>query len=243
MAHSILSQLKEMVVLLGINLKVKMGNLIELLRVMIRYYPTLRFLKIDTSLLFSYFLTNPFRLSKHFLIQRGEREVYTYGETPLTTLELITRECGLSNRDIVFELGCGRGRTCFWLNQFIGCSVVGIDYVPAFIEKAQSIKNYFHVQGVTFRLEDLFQADLKGATVIYLYGTCFSAASINLLIERFSQLPEGIKIITVSYALTEYQPDAPFQVLKQFMAPFTWGKTDVYLQVKKRIGKRKKNFP
>jgi SAM-dependent methyltransferase len=232
MFQFIFSKIKENFFLLLINLKVKLTNLIEFIFVCFKYYRHFHFLKIDAALLFSYLPTNPFRLSKRFLLERGESDVYTYGETPLTTLDLISHICNLSKDDVVFELGCGRGRTCFWLNQFIGCTVVGIDYVPVFIEKGQKIKDRFHIQGVSFRLEDLFQADLTGATVIYLYGTCFSESSIDLLIENFKQLPEGTKIITVSYPL-EYRPEAPFQIVKQFTAPFTWGTTDVYLQLKK----------
>ena len=81
-------------------------------------------------------------------------------------METIARTCGLTAQDVVLEMGCGRGRTCFWLNEFIGCRVIGIDYVPAFIEKAQKVKERFHVKTVEFRLEDLFQADLKGVSVI-----------------------------------------------------------------------------
>jgi hypothetical protein len=232
MARSFLSKIKETLILLWINLKVKAINLVEYGRVVIHYYPHAHFAKIDTALLLSYLFSNPFHISKRFLIEKGEREVYTYGETPLTTMDLIARQCDITSQDVVFELGCGRGRTCFWLNQILGCSAVGIDYVPAFIEKAQKIKDRFQVQRVSFRLEDLFQANLKGATVIYLYGTCFSAAYIDLLIERLSKLPEGTKIITASYALTEFQPGAPFRIIKQFSVPFTWGETDVYLQEK-----------
>lgn len=234
MGRSFVSIFKEQLVLLWIHLKVKICNLIEFVRVVARYYYDIRFAKIDLSLLFSYFYSNPFRISKKYLLQKGEQDIYTYGETPLTTLDLIARNCGITARDIVFELGCGRGRTCFWLNQWIGCTVVGIDYVPAFINKAQKIKDRYQVQKVSFRLEDLFQTNLKGATVIYLYGTCFSAAYIDILIDRLSKLPRGTKIITVSYALAEFQPEAPFRIVKQFQAPFTWGKADVYLQVKKR---------
>lgn len=232
MVHLFLSKIKEGFLLLWINLKVKIINLIEYGHVVIRYYPHFNFAKIDTALLLSYLFSNPFRISKHFLAKKGEKEIYTYGETPLTTLDLIIRQCEITSRDVIFELGCGRGRTCFWLNQIIGSSVVGIDYVPAFIEKAQKIKDRFYVQNVSFRLEDLFQANLNGATVIYLYGTCFSAAYIDLLIENLSKLPKGTKIITVSYALNEFQPEAPFRIIKQFSAPFTWGETDVYLQEK-----------
>ncbi len=233
MAYSILAILKENLILLWVNLKVKVGNLIEYTRVIIRYYPHVNFAKIDMTLLLSYFFSNPFQISKRFLIQKGEQEIYTYGETPLTSLEWIVRNCGITAQDVVFELGCGRGRTCFWLSQFVGCSVVGIDYIPIFIEKANQIKERLGIQQVSFRLEDLFQVDLKGATVIYLYGTCFSATYIDLLIDRLSQLPKGTKIITVSYSLAEFQPESPFQVIKQFPCSFTWGETDVYLQVKK----------
>jgi SAM-dependent methyltransferase len=233
MSQSIFSILKENLILLWINIKVKISNLIEYTRVVIRYYPHVNFAKIDAALLLSYVFSNPFRISKHLLVQKGEQEIYTYGETPLTTLELIVRNCEIRAQDSVFELGCGRGRTCFWLNQFVGCTVVGIDYIPTFIAKANKIKDRFGIQNISFRLEDLFQADLKGATVIYLYGTCFSAAYIDLLIDRLSALPKGTKIITVSYALTEFQPESPFRVIKQFSASFTWGETDVYLQVKR----------
>ncbi len=239
MTQSFFSKIKEISILLFVNLKVSLINLVEWIHVAIKYYPCFEFFKIDLAFFLSYLWINPFRVSKHFLIQKGEKEIYSYGETPLTTLDWIARKCHLSAQDVVFELGCGRGRTCFWLNQFIGCAVVGIDYVPIFIEKAQKIKKRFHVQRVSFRLEDLFQADFTGATVIYLYGTCFSAGYIDLLIERFSHLPEGTKIITISYALTKFQPEAPFELIEQFPASFTWGTTDVYLQIRNSKGMRR----
>lgn len=216
--------------LLGTYVKVKIGNAIELCKVAFYYYIDFKYAQIDLSLLFSYFLINPFRESKNFLIQRGEEDVYSYGETPLTTIDLIANQCGISNGDVVFELGCGRGRTCFWLNYWKGCQVIGIDYVPIFIEKAQGIKEKFVRSKVSFRLEDFLQSDLKGATVIYLYGTCLTEVQIRVLIEHFQKLPIRTKIITVSYSLTEIQPESPFQVIKEFEAVFTWGKTKVYLQ-------------
>lgn len=232
--HSFYERIKETLLLIAIHFKVKCINFVEYLRVIFKYYGHLLFFKIDACLLLTYLFTNPFRISKRFLIQKGERDVYTYGETPLTTMDVIAQTCGLTAQDMVIEMGCGRGRTCFWLNQFIGCRVIGIDYVPAFIKNAQKVKELLHVDGVEFRLEDLFQADLRGASAIYLYGTCYSAAQIHLLIDRFSQLPEGSKIITVSYALKEFQPDCPFNIRKQFPARFTWGNAVVTLQVKQK---------
>src|SRR5262249_24856476 len=151
---------------------------------------------------------------------------------PLTTLEKIAHMCHISSRDVVFELGCGRGRTCFWLNQFIGCPVIGVDYVPEFIQRANQIKGSFDLPGIEFRLEDMLKTDLTRATVIYLYGTCLQSPYIESLVEKFKALPKGTRVITVSYSLNEFVPEAPFELLKQFPAQFTWGITDVYYQVK-----------
>jgi SAM-dependent methyltransferase len=216
-----------------LNLKFKAGNFLEYLRVVINYYSHPAFAKIDAYLVFSYLLNNPFAISKRFLLTRNEPDIYTYGETSLTSLDDIAKECRLSAKDVVFELGCGRGRTCFWLNQFIGCSVVGIDYVPEFIKRAHEVKVKFNLPGVHFRLQDLLQTDLSGATVIYLYGTCFSETFIQTLVRHFTSLPRGTKIITVSYSLAEYAKEPLFEVLKRFPVRFAWGVADVYLQVKR----------
>lgn len=233
MSQSMAITLKEYVDLLILNLKIKCTDFAEYVRVVFNYYSNPKFLKIDGYLIFSYLFNNPFGISKQFLLNKGEKDPYTYGETPLTTLEHISQECRLSSRDTVFELGCGRGRTCFWLNQFVGCKVVGIDYVPEFIERANQVKQKFQLDQVEFRLEDLLQTDLTGATVVYLYGTCFSTPFIQTLISHFDQLPSGTKIITVSYPLSQYAPQANFELLKRFPAIFTWGAGDVYLQVKR----------
>lgn len=218
--------------LLLLNLKSSIANLWEFIKVAFKYYPKWTFFKIDSSLLFSYAFDNPFKVSKRFLLKKGESEIYTYGETPLTTLDYIARKCGLTKKDVVFELGCGRGRTCFWLNQFIGCKVVGIEYIPEFIERALKIKEKFNLKEVDFRLEDFLQTDLTGATVIYLYGTCLPDQTIIQLIEKFKNVPKGTKIITVSYSLTDYSSHNSFKVVMTFPATFTWGQGIVYVHIK-----------
>lgn len=232
MPFSFSPKLKEYIELFFLRLKVSFINLIEYIRVVTHYYSRYSFLKIDGYLIFSYLFHNPFNMSKRFLLQKGETDIYTYGETPLTTLELIAKECRITKDDKVFELGCGRGRTCFWLNQFIGCEVVGIDYVPEFIRRANVVKEKFHLNRVEFRLEDFAQSDLSGATVIYLYGTCYSPSFIQHLASHFESLPKGSKLITVSYPLKEYAGDSSYKVMNRFPARFTWGEADVYLQIK-----------
>lgn len=222
----------EFLQLLWIDLLVQLRRLPEFLKVVCKYYPHLDYLKQDMSLLF-YYPRSPFSVSKEFLLQRGEEDIYKYGETPLTTLDKIAQECQLTAKDVVFEMGCGRGRTCLWLHHFVGCQVVGIDYIPTFIERANKICQKFDLKGIEFREEDFFQSDLTGATVIYLYGTCLKDQEIELLVEKFAKLPTGTKIITVSYPLTDYTTKPLFEVMKRFSARFTWGEGEVFLHIKK----------
>lgn len=219
--------------LFRLKLAVQMKNFIEFLRVAANYYTNIRFAKIDLSLLLLYFVESPFSISKEYLVKKGEKEIYAYGETPLTSLDHIASECQINSEDTVFELGCGRGRTCFWLNTFIKCKVVGIDFVPQFIERANTIKNRFGVKNVEFRHENMLHTNLNGATVIYLYGTCLEDSDIQQLVAKFQTLPPGTKIITISYPLSEYTSEPIFEVMKHFTARFTWGDADVYLQIRK----------
>lgn len=224
---------KEFLELFWINLAVQKRNFVEFIKVAAHYYSNRRFFQIDFSLLLLYLFNNPYRISKHFLQTKGAQDVYAYGETPLTTLDFIAKECKLSAQDTVFELGSGRGRTSFWLNTFIGCKVMGIEYIPEFVKNAITIKERYNVQNVDFFCQDMLQADFSGATAIYLYGTNLEDDFIEKLNEKFGKLPAGTKIITISYALTDYTQRPLFEVMKRFPAKFTWGTADVYLQIKK----------
>lgn len=228
-----LADVKEYSELMWINTKVQMKNLMEFSRVVPKYYTNTKFAKIDSFLLISYLFQNPFAISKRFLKERGDQNVYAYGETPLTTLEEIVKECKITSKDTVYELGCGRGRACFWLNTFLGCKVVGIEYIPEFIERANAIKNKFHVQNIEFRLQDMLQTNLEQATVVYLYGTCLEEREIRTLIDHMKKLKSGSKIITISYPLTDYTSERCFEVMKRFQVTYPWGIADVYLQVRK----------
>lgn len=217
--------------LFWLSLAVRVRSIGDFFRTAFKYYSNVSFMKLDLSLLLMYFFQSPYSISKRFLMEKGEEEVYAYGETPLSTMDIIARECRIQKEDTFFEIGSGRGRVCFWVHSFIGCKVVGIEFVPKFVSCANRIKDRLNVSGVQFRQEDMLKADYTGATVCYLYGTCLSDESIEALIKKFSLLPVGTKIITVSYPLSDYEGGERFEVMQRFSAPFTWGTGDVFLQV------------
>lgn len=191
-----------------------------------RLFP--RFWVYEEAFKRAYRFRNPFRICKAHLKQRGETDTDAYGESPLPALARIAEECGLTLDDIVVELGCGRGRGLLFLSCYIGCKGIGVDWVPFFIEQAKAISQATEPSlPVEFRCERMEETDLSEATVVYLYGTCLSDQMILELVRAFEKLLPTVKIITVSYALSDYS--SQFQTLKQFSVIFPWGQGEIFL--------------
>lgn len=206
-------------------------RLMEYLQSVWRYYGHRSFRNVDLALVVNYFGANPYYIARCFAELQGDKDLYTYGETPLTVLEEISRRCGVTAADTVFELGCGRGRACFWLRTVLGCQrVIGVDNNPYFISMAQRIVRKFAIQDLEFRCEDMLHADLSGATVVYLYGSSFDADFVERLAAKIGKLPKGTKVITVSYPLGDYVKKPLFEKMDAFQTRFTWGEATVYYQ-------------
>src|SRR5689334_11733546 len=134
--------------------KTKLGALFEEREVKRRFYVDTRFRACDSALKTAYFWRNAYGISKRFLKERGAADIQLYGETPLTTWAKIAEHCGISKNDRFVDLGCGRGRGVFFLSSYIGCSAIGIEQIPEFVEKAQSIAILFRHPNVQFLCGD-----------------------------------------------------------------------------------------
>lgn len=176
------------------------------------FYANIRFALIDLSFGLIGLFSNPYRVCRKFLQKRREAEIYAYGETPLATYEKIAKECQIDPSDIWFELGAGRGKGCFWLAEFVGCQVVGVEWVPQFVKAAQSIKTLFSHEKVKFLCSEIQQVDLSSATFIYLYG-----------IWPDLKLSPGTRVLSISEPLPGHHP------LHSFWVRFPWGRTRAYL--------------
>lgn len=212
-------KIKEFPILVGINLIVSIKYFIEFLKVAKRYYSNKNFRKADLALLRKYILKNPFKIHKRFMEERGEVDVYQYGETFLTSMDTMLKETGVTQNDRYLELGCGRGRTCFWVRCVLDLPTEGIDYVPAFIEIAQKVVEEQHLTGITFRCEDFNTCDWGNPTVIYIDATLTEGYELGMLIKKFESVPKGTKVIGVNLPL----PHKMWTEKKTFTVPFPWG--------------------
>ncbi len=188
------------------------------------------FLPYEQAFKKAYRFRNSFAICRKFLKKRGEKCIHAYGETPLSVFAKIAKECDLNRKDLLIELGCGRGLGTFFLSYLVGCRVIGIDWIPFFIETAKRVSQNFPSLQVEFFCQEMHLYDFSQATAFYLYGTCLSDENIIQLTEKFKSLPSSVKIITVSYPLNDFSNH--FSTIKRFNAVFPWGEAEVFLNRK-----------
>lgn len=227
LSSEFLKNLLNFIPLMQLHIHAMGFRILEGMRVALNYWRRLPFLFCDLWLSISYFIRGPYQV---FI--RNNYEGEPYGETPLSTLDQIARECRLLSKDIVVDLGCGRGRGVFWLASFVKCRTIGIERIPTFVRRANRIKKHLKLDRVLFWQGEIKEMDLSQATAVYLYGTAFGDNKLKEIIDRLSSVKAGTKVITVSFPLEEVGGGEAFLVKKAFPARFPWGKTMVYLQEK-----------
>lgn len=195
-----------------------------------RYYTDAEFSRLDRMLIKTYVFKNPYQISKRYLKRKQEKDIHTYGETPLSTYETIAKEAELQPSDTFLELGCGRGRGLFFLQHFFKCNVIGVERIPLFVRLANHVLHKHKLSGVSFICGDMVSMNLPQARVIYLYGTSLKEEEIKSLVTKLKKLPKGTRVISISYPLSDYDEEA-FQNKKNFSVSYPWGETEAYLQV------------
>lgn len=199
------------------------------------YRRSAAFKKADLALTKSYLLRNPYAICRRYFSSKkcpeknSDRVQVIYGETFCMTFELFIAKLGIRQHDRFIDLGCGRGRGCFFIHAMTGAEVIGIDLNPTFIKKATAIVERQQLTGISFRLENIFESDLSQATILYFYGVAFSDTATLGIIEMFNQLPAGIRIICVGFSLNDYYDEPLFDELDEFEVFFLWGKTTVWV--------------
>src|SRR4029077_9148530 len=90
--------------------------------------------------------------------------------TPLVVVNEMLRLASVTADDVVFDLGSGDGRIVIAAARDRGARGVGVEIDPALVAQATNrARRLGLADRVSFRQDDLFQADLRGATVVTLY--------------------------------------------------------------------------
>ncbi|MEN3297118.1 MAG: hypothetical protein V7642_6371 [Burkholderiales bacterium] len=206
-------------------------DIIEFAATVKRYYPNTQFRRADLRCMSAYLLRSPYRICQRYLRDMPDDKVQKiYGETFFTTLETIARAVGLSEKDVIYDLGCGRGRGVFWFNAMYKCRAVGVEIHPGFVTEARRIKNKLGIDRVEFIYANLMDLDYDDATVVYFYGTAFSDTAIASIVDRFRKLKRGTRVVSVSYPLMPYTKGPLFELEQKIRGKFVWGETNIFIQ-------------
>lgn len=189
------------------------------------FYKDLTFRNLDQSLRSVYRYRNPYRIAKKFW------NADVYGETPLTSLEIIGIRASLLPSDRFIDLGSGRGRGVFFMRYRFGSTSIGIEKVPSFVHTASFLQKNKGIDGVEFIRADLkiwnksLDVLLSTKSVFYLAWSCFDEALISSLEEKLEECAVFSKIVTISCPIESVK----LKVVDTFSVPFVWGDAEVFI--------------
>ena len=113
---------------------------------------------------------------------------------------------GVKNTDTVYDLGCGDGRIVIFAAKQYGARGVGIDLNPVRIDEARANARSAGVTDrVSFEVNDLFDADISGASVVALY--LLPEANLRLRDRLLRELKPGTRVVSHSFAMGDWKPD------------------------------------
>lgn len=126
--------------------------------------------------------------------------------TPEQVVEGMLKLAKVGPKDVVYDLGCGDGRTVIMAAQKFGARAVGIDIDPERIAESTANAKTAGVTGkVKFIQGDLFEADIHEATVVTLY--LLTTLNIKLRPKLWRELKPGTRVVSHAFDMGDWQPD------------------------------------
>lgn len=154
-----------------------------------------------------------------------------YVPTPQEVVDQMLTMADVHTGDVVYDLGCGDGRIVITAAKKFGTRGVGIDLNPERIKEAKENAEKAGVSNlVTFREGDLFQADIREATVVTLY--LLPSVNEKLRPKLWRDLKAGSRVVSHNYDMGDWKPEKKTEI--DWHSIFFWTITP---EVKDRAGK------
>jgi SAM-dependent methyltransferase len=112
---------------------------------------------------------------------------------------------GTTDRDTVYDLGCGDGRIPIAAARKYGARGVGLEIDPRLVELAQANAKAAGVDKlVEFRVQNVLEADVSPATVVTLYLLSSSNELLRPMLRQ--QLKPGARIVSHAFSMGREWP-------------------------------------
>jgi len=141
-----------------------------------------------------------------------------YVPTPDDVVVEMLQLARVDRDDLVYDLGCGDGRFVITAARVFGARGVGVDIDPDRIrESEENARRAGVTDRVKFFVQDLFQTDIREATVVTLY--LFPDLNLKLRPKLFRELRPGTRVLSYKYDMGEWEPDSQRTVDKPRVSP------------------------
>lgn len=129
-----------------------------------------------------------------------------YVPTPEPVVDAMLKLANVNGNDVVYDLGCGDGRIVVSAAKTYGAHGVGVDLNPMRVDEARANAQRAGVEEMTrFEEGDLFQADIRNATVVTLY--LLPDMNARLQPKLLSELKPGTRVITHAFGFPNWKPE------------------------------------
>jgi SAM-dependent methyltransferase len=128
-----------------------------------------------------------------------------YVPTPQSVVDRMLELAEVSEKDVVYDLGCGDGRIVITAAMKYRAHGVGVDIDPERIREAEANARLAGVQSlVTFKMQDASKVDVSGASVVTLY--LLSTSNLKLRPNLTRQLKPGSRIVSHAFSMGDWPP-------------------------------------
>ncbi len=159
-----------------------------------------------------------------------------YVPTPENVVEEMLKMANVQKDDVLYDLGCGDGRIVITAALTRGCRGVGIDIDPQRIKESRQNAIDAGVEDkVEFLLQDLFETDIREASVVTLY--LLSSVNLKLRPILFRDLEPGTRVVSHDFSMADWKPHESIEmeletpVYENFYTDSYWDRHNVYFWI------------
>jgi ribosomal protein L11 methylase PrmA len=129
-----------------------------------------------------------------------------FDPSPQSVVDQMLKLADVHEGDVVYDLGCGDGRIVIAAAKRFGARGVGIDIDPRRIEESMENARIAGVlDRVTFRNEDIFEANIAQATVVTLF--LWPEVNLKLRPNLWRDLKPGTRVVSYYWDMGDWMPE------------------------------------
>ena len=154
-------------------------------------------------------------LAGRALAQKPEPNKYPdaapFVPAPIEIVEAMLKTAEVGPQDVVYDLGSGDGRIVIMAAQKFGAKAVGVEIDSDLVRESRERAQRAGVSGKAEFLEsDLFQTDIRPATVVLMYLLPKTLAKLKP--KLLAELKPGSRVISFFFPIEDWAPSKVIEV-------------------------------